>query len=339
MKLKICFLALLCLFLKVAAQENITTGSAGLKVGDHVPDLQLSHLVNYRGHTHARISDFKGKLLILDFWSTYCGGCITAMPRLDSIQQQFPGRVVILPVSAEKNERVIAFWKNNPLLRDLSLPSVVEDKELQALFPHRLLPHDVWIGGNGVVLGETEAAAVNPEQIKAVLSGKGLKARTKQDVMDYDRERPLLIGNNGGKEDAFRYRSVITGYLEGLPGSQQAVTDTVSKQIRVRATNVTPRLLYALVYKELESLPDTGIQGNARETIQYRPKRTAVRDIARLYCYELILPGRSAALVRRSIKQDLDRFFGLETRWDPDKKVFTVTRPESSPDDERDFTL
>ncbi|MDN3548917.1 TlpA family protein disulfide reductase [Mucilaginibacter aquaedulcis] len=337
MKRFFCFLGMLCAFFWAGAQEKI--GAKGLEAGDHVPDMVLRELINYRAGGTARISDFRGKLLILDFWSTYCGGCIHAMPQLDSVQRLYKDKVVILPVSFQPRELVAAFWKHNPMLRGLDLPSVVGDQELQRLFPHRLLPHDVWIDGNGLVLGATEAAEIDVPQIDAVLAGKPLPAREKRDVMNYDRQRPLLVGNNGGREDAFRYRSVITGYLEGLPGSLQAVTDTVKREIRVRATNVVPRALYALVYKELETLADSAITGDRKELIRYKAGKKGVQDTSRKYCYELILPGLSAKLARRSIKEDLDRFFGVVTHWDPVRKVFTVDRLDESYDAEHHFYL
>jgi thiol-disulfide isomerase/thioredoxin len=337
MKRFLCFLGMLCAFFVAGAQEKKIT--RGLVAGDHLPDLVLNTIINYPAGNSARIADFKGKLLILDFWSTYCGGCIHAMPQLDSVQRLFKDRVVILPVSFQPRGLVAAFWKNNPMLRGLNLPSVVEDKELQQLFPHKLLPHDVWIDGKGVVLGATEAAEIDVPQIEAVLAGKPLTAKSKQDVMDYDRQRPLLVGGNGGKEDAFRYRSLMTGYLTGLPSSLQAVTDTVKKEIRIRATNVEPRALYALVYRELQLLPDSAITGDRKALIRYRPEKKGVQDTSWKYCYELILPGLAVPRVRQSIKEDLDRFFALDTHWDPATKVFTVNKRTDDAGAPRDFSL
>jgi len=39
---------------------------SGIKIGETCPDVVLSHIINFKTD-HARISDFKGKLLILDF--------------------------------------------------------------------------------------------------------------------------------------------------------------------------------------------------------------------------------------------------------------------------------
>ncbi|MDN5288981.1 MAG: TlpA family protein disulfide reductase [Mucilaginibacter sp.] len=336
------FLGLLCAFFSAVVQENrsmVKGVGSGLRVGDRVPDVVLAGWMNGRAELggKVRLADFKGKLVILDFWSTYCGACIQAMPGLDSLQRVFGDKLVVLPVAFEARERVLAFWKKNALLQALSLPSVVEDKELSVLFPHRLLPHDVWIDGNGVVLGFTEAREITVSRINAVLSGKGLDLGMKRDVLDYAWDKPLLVNGNGGRDGDFRYRSLMTGFLRGLPAGVRVEVDTLRKQIRVRATNVRPMVLYGLADKRLRYLPDRQVTGGARDRLVFEVKPGMGLDTAHLYGYELILPGCSVSLARRSIKEDLDRFFGVRTEWVESIRQFRVSPLED--DKEEAFTL
>jgi len=287
------FLALLCLFLNAIAQENIK--ETGLKTGDTVPDVVLKKVLNNQGQPR-KLSAFKGKLLILDFWATSCGACIQAMPRLDSLSNVFGGKLVILPVTAEKAERITSFQRSNGFLKGWKFRTVVEDKNLHALFPHRLLPHEVWIDPTGKVLGFTEATDVTAATIEQALAGKGLTAATKADILDYDRHKPLLVAGNGGSDTAYRYRSVITGILKGLRSAIGFSYDSLKRMTIVRATNVSARQLYTLVFKGLRNLPDTQVD---------------LGNVSGLYCYELDLPLASPGLVRRSIREDLDRFFGV----------------------------
>jgi thiol-disulfide isomerase/thioredoxin len=287
------FLALLCHFLSVAAQGNIK--ETGLKTGDYVPDLVLEKVLNNQGQP-LKLSAFKGRLLIIDFWATSCGACIQAMPRLDSLVDSFGGKLAVLPVSAESVPRVTAFQRSNRFLKNRAFRTVVEDKALHALFPHRLLPHEVWIDPTGKVLGFTEATDVTAAAIEQVLAGKVLIAATKADILDYDRHKPLLVAGNGGSDTAYSYRSVITGMLQGLPSGMGFSYDTLKRMTIVRATNVSARQLYTLVFKGLRTLPDTQVD---------------LGNVSGLYCYELDLPLASPGLVRQSIREDLDRFFGV----------------------------
>lgn len=284
---------MLCLFLTARAQENIK--ETGLKTGDTVPDVVLEKVLNNQG-LPLKLSAFKGKLLILDFWSTSCGACIQAMPRLDSLANLYKNQLVILPVTTEKAERITAFQRSNGFLKGWKFRTVVEDKNLHALFPHRLLPHEAWIDPTGKVLGFTEAADVTAAAIEQALAGKGLTAAPKADILDYDRHKPLLVAGNGGSDTAYRYRSVITGLLQGLPSGMGFSYDSLKRMTIVRATNVSARQLYTLVFKGLRSLPDTQVD---------------LGNVSGLYCYELDLPQASPGLVRQSIREDLDRFFGV----------------------------
>lgn len=63
-----------------------------LKIGDRVPEIIISKIIG-DSKPDAKISDFKDKLLILDFWDTFCGSCIEALPKLDSLQQKFGNKI------------------------------------------------------------------------------------------------------------------------------------------------------------------------------------------------------------------------------------------------------
>jgi thiol-disulfide isomerase/thioredoxin len=330
MKLIFCFGAMLCLFFGVAAQERkgavprdavSTAVLSPLKVGDYVPGVILDHVLNNNGHV-LNISDLKGKLLIIDFWATSCSGCIMAMPRLDSLSAQFGDKLFILPVTPDSGIRVTQFQRTNKFLGGKKFLTVVEDKSLHSLFPHRLLPHEVWIDGKGKVLGISEVSDVTAANIELVLASKGVFFGTKQDNLAYDKHKPLLVAGNGGSDTIYRYRSVITGALAGLPSQMGFSYDTARRMTIVRATNVSVKRLYSLAYKGLRILPDELVD---------------LGGVTGVYCYELDLPSASPALVRRSIREDLDRFFGMRSQFKGGS--FSLLVPDDAAEDERPLTL
>jgi cytochrome c biogenesis protein CcmG, thiol:disulfide interchange protein DsbE len=89
-------LAGMCWFLYQAMTEHI------VEAGDSAPGFSL---VTDSGRKITR-SDFGGKVLVLNFWATWCPPCIEEIPTLDAMQKQLASRgVVVLAVSVDKNEQ------------------------------------------------------------------------------------------------------------------------------------------------------------------------------------------------------------------------------------------
>jgi peroxiredoxin len=52
----------------------------------------------------AHLSDFRGKLVVLIFWASYCGSCVEELPDLDRLQERIRSRGgVVLGVSVDNN--------------------------------------------------------------------------------------------------------------------------------------------------------------------------------------------------------------------------------------------
>ena len=58
--------------------------SSTVQEGDKIADVELKDI---KGNIH-HLSDYKGKYIILDFWSRYCGPCLDAFPLLKEIAEK-----------------------------------------------------------------------------------------------------------------------------------------------------------------------------------------------------------------------------------------------------------
>jgi len=143
-----------------------------LHVGDNVPEDFWSHKVKIytQGDTATiELAKYKGKPLILDFWSTSCGTCIYYFPKLIAIQRHFGSILNILLVNSFTKRDTYAKINNMPndILRANELPSVYLDDYLIKLFPHGPIPHYVWISEKGRISAITikEFVAINQVNI------------------------------------------------------------------------------------------------------------------------------------------------------------------------------
>lgn len=61
------------------------------------------HFAGPDGKTQT-LADYKGKLILLHFWATWCAPCVKELPKLQALQQERAGeRFVILPLALDYN--------------------------------------------------------------------------------------------------------------------------------------------------------------------------------------------------------------------------------------------
>ena len=73
-------------------RENAAAGTESALVGQPAPDFTLDKLDG----KPFRLSEQRGKVVVLDFWCTWCGACIQALPQLDRLVGQHKNRDVLL---------------------------------------------------------------------------------------------------------------------------------------------------------------------------------------------------------------------------------------------------
>jgi peroxiredoxin len=110
---------------KKAEPENVSQEVAnmgGLKVGAKAPDFELKTLA---GDT-VKLSDLKGKKVMLNFWATWCPPCKAEMPAMEEFHKEAADEVVILAVNIDPHLDVKAFVDENGIT--FPIPLDEEDK-------------------------------------------------------------------------------------------------------------------------------------------------------------------------------------------------------------------
>ncbi len=180
-----CLLAFLWLALNSYAQQQ---GTKPLTVGDTIPHIILTDVVNFPV-SKIQLSNYKGKLLILDFWATWCNSCISTFPKLDTLQSKFNNRLQFVLINnltrtLNTKEKVADFFKQRKgLARNLRHIPVCTDTtiRLTQLFPCKFIPHYVWVSPAGTIIAITGSEAVTTANIRKAIRGKPLALPIKKE--------------------------------------------------------------------------------------------------------------------------------------------------------------
>jgi thiol-disulfide isomerase/thioredoxin len=313
MKLKICLLGLLCLFFQAKSQTKLT--NKYLQIGDKVPDITITNIINYPAKT-AKISDFKGKLLIIDFWATWCSPCVGMIPKMEALQKQFNDKLQFLPVTYQSNGDILAYLsKREKKYGKSNLPDVVADTSLSKLFPHTYLPHYVWINSNGVVVAITDYKSVTEQNISSFINANPVALQEKKDKakVPYNKDMPLFFSNNGGNGENTLFHSMLSSYTEGLGGGYSLREDSIAGT-RITCGNLTITSIYRI------ALSDRGFFGNNRTIINVSdPSKLSSKVSGSAYlqwmsqnnafCYEIKVPALLKEKIWGMMKKDLDFMF------------------------------
>lgn len=306
MKLKYCFLALLCLYITNTKAQN------GLLPGDQLPPAVINNLLANNSQNSNGAAP--GNYILLDFWATWCSPCVKSIHKLNGLQQQFKDQLSIIPVTFQDDDEIGILFNHLPDSLRWSMPYLADDTILHNLFPHTELPHYIWINNQGTVTNITSGDAVTEANINRFISNTPINAIEKQDGLhEALKTIPLFMSNNGGYPLALRSYTVCTGYQPGLfsVSTSEPLADT--GLCRLTAINVSFPDLYRLAFATTGELSaanrmmllvkDTAsfICNNDNNMAQWMQQHT--------YCYEKILPKSQRDQLQPGAQQDLARLF------------------------------
>ena len=127
------------------AEEGEEKKAGLLAVGDPAPEWKLA---DSAGKTHA-LADYKGRVVVLDFWATWCGPCAKVMPKLDKLQKKYGERgLVVLGVSSFDTGDPVALMKK----RGLNYTLLLKGEEMAPSYGVTSLPVLYVIGADGRVI-------------------------------------------------------------------------------------------------------------------------------------------------------------------------------------------
>lgn len=140
----------------VPAAEVVKSPRVGTSVGDTAPDFTAN---NFHGGT-VTLADHRGKIVLLDFWASWCGPCMRDMPNLVKIKDRYPAdKFVIIGVSLDM-EKTLSRMKQAIIENKLNYPITFDGKgwrnAVSSLYGVRSIPATFILDADGVIVSKNK---------------------------------------------------------------------------------------------------------------------------------------------------------------------------------------
>jgi len=130
----------------LSAALTLTAAAAALQSGAPAPAFQL----NSNTGKPLALADFKGQIVLLNFWASWCGPCRQEMPILEQLNRQYHAKgVTLLGINVEPDSAAAVDWlKATPVTFPILFDT---DSKVSSLYEVAGMPNTVIIDRKGQV--------------------------------------------------------------------------------------------------------------------------------------------------------------------------------------------
>ena len=144
-------------------------------------------------------SSLRGKVVVLEFWATWCAPCVAAIPHLNQLANEFRDRgVLFLAVTDDDADGLKLFLAKHPISAIIGIDT---ERQNWRTFSVPSIPHTLLIGKDGGIIGTTLPGSITADVLSEALAGK----------------RPAVPPKEGIEADPRPGSSPGRGQAEGQP--------------------------------------------------------------------------------------------------------------------------
>lgn len=130
---------------EIKKEETRAIASEGYEVGDKAIDFEVELLNGEK----AKLSDYYGKPIFLNFWATWCGPCVREMPYIQEVSEEYGDKVTILAIDiSDSSEDVKVFVDNAKYTFNFGLN---ESGSLLTTYNSYSIPLSIFIDKDGII--------------------------------------------------------------------------------------------------------------------------------------------------------------------------------------------
>jgi thiol-disulfide isomerase/thioredoxin len=287
-------------------------------LGKVCPDFSMSVIGANGIEKPLALSELRGKVVILEFWATYCAPCIPYIKHFEKLQFQFGDAIKVIEISEENRDKVDAFiqkrgYKNVSFAMDWG-------RKLNDMFYHHFIPHTVVIDQDGVVLAFTSPDEIDQEVIGKLINREPVTFTMKHEyqeasytsstntLQNYD--QPIVVN----KPKNQTYKIEFSNFKEGY--ATEFVKESSSEY---KFVNCPLSLIYQILYDQKTSRVVMDVNDLTKYSFENHNS----------YCLDLSIPDFIGKTVQDVAIQQLEGLFPLKSKMEVrNKKVFALLKSD-----------
>lgn len=284
-----------------------------VSVGEKSPELIFENLIN-ASQPNMRLSQLKGKIVIIEFWASWCSPCLQAMSYLNQLQKEFPSQIKVVGVNNYDNQSMIQRLSKQ---RGWALLLASDTaKKLNQIYPHHIIPHTVVIDGQGNVAAITSADQISDSVILRLITNKSIVLKNKDDHVGETSVEKLLerFEHTDMSKPVFNLQNNIPEFN----GSYSQAGNGKFSQRRITFINVYPSILFNYAYDWSHS-----------RTID-KTNTANFLFPAGTYCLDVILPNPSEGELKKFMKSQLAGALNISEKFETRKMRVAVIKKSDS---------
>ena len=119
------------------------------------------------------LSALKGKVVVLEFWATWCAPCVAAIPHLNQLNEEFRDKQVQFISITDEGEDVIApFLKRQEMKSWIGLDT---DRSIFEAYGVKGIPRTFLIDQKGIIAASLHPAGLSSDMIEKVIAGEKIE--------------------------------------------------------------------------------------------------------------------------------------------------------------------
>jgi peroxiredoxin len=150
--------------------KTLTPVPVGTQVGNRAPDFVLKDLSG----KDVRLGDFRGKIVMINFWAVWCGPCVEELPAINAVYKEWESKgVVVLAIAVKTNEQLSSveqFIRQNSYTFPVLYDSDGKVENLYGFTPKTKIPRTFFIDKDGIIRKIQPGSFYDQSDIEKVLN-------------------------------------------------------------------------------------------------------------------------------------------------------------------------